>query len=188
MEDRGRVDLTRFVILHFPLFCSVPRFPDAEKNIAIPPQLQGSLGPFGPRLWGHSRDTFWTLQSSGPEGTQRHPMGHSVGHPRFRGHSRGHSPAHSGLKGPRDPCSWSAGSQEKQQEKCHCHIPFFMLVGVSDVFKISFCSGWGKGGRRPTRWPWWGGRFLLPRESFKAILNLAGYSSPPKIPFKTSTN
>ena len=36
-----------------------------------------------------------------------HPVGHSVGHPRFRGHS----PGHSGPKGPRDPCSWSAGSQ-----------------------------------------------------------------------------
>ena len=48
-------------------------------------------------------------EHSGPEGPQRHLVGHSVGHPRFRGHSRGHSPGHSGPRGPRDPCSWSAG-------------------------------------------------------------------------------
>ena len=56
-------------------------------------------------LRGHSWDTFWTLRS--PSG----PGGHSIRHPRFRGHSGRHSPRHSSLKGPRDPCSWSAGSQ-----------------------------------------------------------------------------
>ena len=42
-------------------------------------------------LRGHSRDTFWTLQSPGPEGLQRHSVRHSWRHPGFRGHSRGHS-------------------------------------------------------------------------------------------------
>ena len=77
-----------------------------------------SPGPSGPRLWSvqkvsesvsgvspfwHSGDTLRTLFG--------HPMERSVWHPRFRGHFRGHSPRHSGPKGPRDLCSWSAGSQ-----------------------------------------------------------------------------
>ena len=36
-------------------------------------------------LQGHSRDTFWTLRSPGPEAPRRHPVGHSLGHPRFSG-------------------------------------------------------------------------------------------------------
>ena len=50
--------------------------------------------------WGHSRDTFWTLRSPGPEGPQGHPVGHSLGHPYFHGHSRGHSVGHSRPEGP----------------------------------------------------------------------------------------
>ena len=36
-------------------------------------------------LRGHSRDTFWTLQSPGPEGPRGHPVGHSLEHPPFSG-------------------------------------------------------------------------------------------------------
>ena len=53
---------------------SVPRVsPECQKGV---PDTPG----------GHSRDTFWTLRSPGPQGPLRHPVGHS---PRFRGHSRG---------------------------------------------------------------------------------------------------
>ena len=48
-------------------------------------------------LRGHSRDTFWTLWSPGPEGPQRHPEGHSRDT--------------SGAKGPRDSCSRPGGLQ-----------------------------------------------------------------------------
>ena len=48
-------------------------------------------------LRGHSRDTFWTLRSPGPEGPQRHLEGHSWDT--------------SGPKGPRDSCSRSGGLQ-----------------------------------------------------------------------------
>ena len=42
---------------------SVPRVsPECQKGVRIPR--------------GHSRDTFWTLRSPGPEGPQRHPEGH----------------------------------------------------------------------------------------------------------------
>ena len=74
--------------------------------------LEVSVGPFGPRsvqkvcprsvrntfltLRRHSRDTFWTLQSQGPEGPQRHPEGHSRDT--------------LGPKGPRDSCSRPGGS------------------------------------------------------------------------------
>ena len=50
------------------------------------------------------------VSPGGPSGPR---LGHSLGHPRSRKHSRGHSPGHSRLNGPRDPCSWSAGSQSK---------------------------------------------------------------------------
>ena len=74
-----------------------------------------SLGPFGPGLQsvqkvsrvslecqkgtrtlrGHSQDTFWTLQRSGPEGPQKHPEAHSWDT--------------SGAKGLRDSCSKPGG-------------------------------------------------------------------------------
>ena len=84
-------------------------------DVVVAP-LQESLGPGSVRkvsrtLRGHSRDTFWTLRSPGPEGPWGHPPGHSVEHPDFRGHSVRHSRGHSGPKGPRDSCRWPTMSQ-----------------------------------------------------------------------------
>ena len=56
----------------------------------------------------HSRDTFWTLRSPGPEGPRGHPVGHSLGHPPFLGTLSGILREHFG---PRDSCSRPAGSQ-----------------------------------------------------------------------------
>ena len=81
------------------------------------------MGPFGPprsrgskecpqsfqkvfqTLWGHSRDTFWTRWSLGPEAPQGHPVGHSLGHLRVRGHSD--LPWHVGQK--EQPTHWENG-------------------------------------------------------------------------------
>ena len=51
-------------------------------------------------LRGHSQDTFWTLRSPWPEGSWRHPVGHSVGHPSFSGTLLGNSPGHFRPEGP----------------------------------------------------------------------------------------
>ena len=90
---------------------SGPRLGSVQKSV---PRVSPNVSK---RCPGHSGDTFWTLRSLGPEGRQRHPVGHSVGHPRFRGHS----PGHSGPKGSRDPCSWSAGSQSQMEKKKNSH-------------------------------------------------------------------
>ena len=97
-------------------------------HAAHAPECPRSVPRVRPKVWDtlltlrrHSRDTFWTLRSPRPEGPQKHPVGHSVGDPRFRGHSRGHPPGHSGPKGPRDPCSWSAGSQFQKAEETGCY-------------------------------------------------------------------
>ena len=50
---------------------------------------ESAPGVFGTPFW-HSRDTFWTLQSPGPEAVQRHPVGHSLAHPPFSGTLQGH--------------------------------------------------------------------------------------------------
>ena len=51
-------------------------------------------------LRGHSRDTFWTLRSPGPEGPRGHPVGHSLGHPPFSGTLSGTLRGHFGPEGP----------------------------------------------------------------------------------------
>ena len=89
--------------------------------------LEVSWGPFGP--WApecpkgvprvspecqkgvrthqrHSRDTFWTLWSPGPE-AQDTPSDT----PDFRGHSLGHSPGHFGPEGPEASCGGLGMSQ-----------------------------------------------------------------------------
>ena len=58
-------------------------------------------------LRGHSRDTFWTLQSPGPFGPRRHPLGH----PRLSGTLSGTLRDTSGPKGLRDSCSRPGCSQ-----------------------------------------------------------------------------
>ena len=83
---------------------------------------RGVSGSLWPRLWivqkvsrecprsvkqvsrtlrGHSRDTFWTIQSPGPKGNRRHPVGHSLGHPRFSGTLSGALLRHFGPEGPK---------------------------------------------------------------------------------------
>ena len=84
--------------------------PDKKKSqinswaCELPGQLQESFGPFGPgvsrgvfresprsvretflTLWGHSRESFWTLRSLGPEGPWRHPWDTPSDTPRFQG-------------------------------------------------------------------------------------------------------
>ena len=59
-----------------------PQAPECPKS--VPRVSPECLGHLSQTLRGHSRDTFWTLRSPGPEGPQRHP-GHSVGHPPFSG-------------------------------------------------------------------------------------------------------
>ena len=59
-----------------------PRAPECPKSVPrVPPECQKGVRT----LQGHSRDTFWTLRCSGPEGPRGHPVGHSVGHPPFSG-------------------------------------------------------------------------------------------------------
>ena len=61
-------------------------------------------------LWGHSRDTFWTLRSSGPGDTSWDTAGDT----RVFGDTLGDTPGDtSGPKGPRDPCSRPGGSQRR---------------------------------------------------------------------------
>ena len=66
----------------------------------------------------HSGDTLGTLfghsGARGLKGLGDTPWDTPSDTPRFRGHSRGHSSGHSGPKGPRDPCSWSAGNTKKR--------------------------------------------------------------------------
>ena len=101
-------------------WCTLP-----VQTCVAPGRLQKSLGPFwGPACpgkcpqtvspdsvtrRGHSRDTFWTVPSAGPEGPQRHPMGHSLKHPRFRETLGDASQDTSASKGPRDSCRGSGG-------------------------------------------------------------------------------
>ena len=95
-------------------------------------QLQGSFGPFGPERPGGcpreclrkrgcptecpTGDTLGTLFGHTPEPGARRAPGTPRGTlrrtPPFSGTLSGTLPGHSGPKGPRDPCSWSAGSQD----------------------------------------------------------------------------
>ena len=54
-----------------------PRAPERPKSV---PRVSRSVKKVSRTLRGHSRGTFWTLRSPGPEG----PRG-SLGHPHFRG-------------------------------------------------------------------------------------------------------
>ena len=64
-----------------------PRAPECPKSVPrVSPECQKGV----PTLQGHSRDTFWTLRSPGPEGPERTP----------RGTPRGTLPGHSGPEGP----------------------------------------------------------------------------------------
>ena len=74
-----------------------PRTPECPKSDPrVSPECQRGVRT----LRGHSRDTFWTLRSPGPEEPWRHPVGHSLGHPPFAGTLSGTLREHFGPKGP----------------------------------------------------------------------------------------
>ena len=93
--------------------------------------LSGPSGPKCPRsvpesvrdtfltLWGHSRDTFWTLRS-GPRG---HPVGHSLGHPPFSGTLSGTLRAPGTLRARRARETPVAGRRDRK----FCHVRVFQL-------------------------------------------------------------
>ena len=116
-----------------------PRPPECPKSV---PRVSVECQKGVRTLRGHSRDTFWTLRSAGPEGLSGHPPGHSVRHPDFRGHSVGHSRGHSGPKGPRDSCRGPTMSQASTKEHT-----FGALLDLR-FGELVFCTSDSRGFRR----------------------------------------
>ena len=126
---------------------SVPENGECPKSV---PRVSLECQKVSRTLWGHSRDTFWTLRSPGPGGPRRHPVGHSLGHPPLSGTLSGTLRGHFGPEGPRDSSAWSASSRlisQKDVRGINCEIQ-----GVSMVlgeYQESF-SGNDLSNRRPT--------------------------------------
>ena len=86
-----------------------PRAPEWPKSVPrVSPECPGYLFDTLGTLSGHFLDT---------QEPRADPVGRFLEHPRFRGHTRRHFLEHSGPKGPRDHCSWSAGSQSKKARR-----------------------------------------------------------------------
>ena len=105
-------------------------------------------------LRGHSRDTFWTLRSPGPEGPREHPVGHSLGHPPFSGTLSGTLRGHFGPEGPERLLSQAGG------------IARFMLE-LSPFFSR---------GRNQFHCSWGGWRLLLKAQQNKGIWTILSHN------------
>ena len=104
------------------------------------PECPRSVKKVSRTLRGHSRDTFWTLRSPGPEGPQKH--------------AEGHSRDTSGPKGLRDSYSRSGGVATLDAKSACCNgartscdvidFRFFfccqILVGKDHITFLSFFS------------------------------------------------